>query len=126
MRQLCIGLIVGLLGALACSKAPTATSGQLTLQARNQTVETFIVSLTNRKTLATTELGQVAPTASGCYILPPYADSSQITVSNGAGMTGTTAPFIPTLSGSWQLSITPLTSTTVSALVSAGVSCTPP
>ena len=77
------------------------------------------------KTLQAPQLGQVGPAASACYALPAYADSSYLTVYDGQGTTGKTAPFIPTLSGSWQLSITPGTSPSVTAQVSAGVACTP-
>jgi hypothetical protein len=125
MRQRCAGIAFLLLGALACSKAPTAPSGQLTLTARNQTGDIFFVNLVNTKTQQQPQLGQVAANGSACFILPPYADSSYVVVDNGLGTTGITPAFIPALSGSWQLSITPLTSSTVSALVSAGVSCTP-
>jgi len=126
MRLRCTGIVFVLLGVLACSKAPTAPSGQLTLTARNQTGDIYSVNLVNPKTQQSPLLGQVGPTGSACFILPSYADSSYLVVDNGLGTTGTTPPFIPALSGSWQLSITPtMSATTVSALVSAGVSCTP-
>ncbi|HUL02935.1 MAG TPA: hypothetical protein VLV16_06870 [Gemmatimonadales bacterium] len=126
MRQRCTGIVLVLLGALACSKAPTAPSGQLTLTARNQTGDIFFVNLVNPKAQQAPVLGQVGPSAAACFILPPYADSSYLVVDNGLGTSAHTPAFIPALSGSWQLSITSLTTGTgVSALVSAGVSCTP-
>jgi len=126
MRQSCTVIAFALLGALACSKAPTAPTGELTLQARNQTTSTLFVSLTNMKTLQKPLLGQVGPATSACYALPSFADSSYLTVYDGAGTIGQTVPFIPTLSGSWQLSIVPGGSpNSLTAQVSAGVACTP-
>ena len=127
MRQRCTGIAFVLLGALACSKAPTAPSGQLTLTARNLTGDIYQVNLVNTKAQQSPFLGQVTANGSACFILPPYADSSYLVVDNALGTRGVTPPFIPALSGSWQLNITPLTSGApgVSALVSAGVSCTP-
>jgi hypothetical protein len=125
MRQRCTGIVLALLGALACSKAPTAPSGQLTLTARNQTGDIYFINLVNTKSGQAPLLGQVGASGSACFILPSYADSSYLVVDNGLGTTATTPPFIPALSGSWQLSITPATPSGITALVSASVSCTP-
>jgi len=125
MRQRSIGILLVLLGAVACSKAPTAPSGTLTLTARNLTSGTLFVQLVNTKSQQEPVLGQVGPAGTACFILPSYADSSYLSVYDGLGTSGVTPPFIPALSSSWQLQIAPATGTTVTALVSAGVSCTP-
>ena len=66
MRHRGTGVFLVLLGALACSKAPTAPTGQLTLTARNQTGETFFVQIVNTKAQESPLLGQVGPAGSAC------------------------------------------------------------
>jgi hypothetical protein len=124
MRQRCVGIVLLVAGAVACSSTPVGPTGQLTLTARNETSSDFLVYLVDPKAGQQPLLGPAPANGAVCFSIPSFGDSSYATVTNGAGFLNSNY-FIPSQSTGWQLAIQPDTGSVIIVTVSTAVSCTP-